>query len=259
MSERGRGREAVAVSSHLAENQPSNEIEIRPDPPPLLSPSPPLVRFIFPAKVAITVVDFRLLWDFYDRSVVGFQFGFCEGAEGEKEGIHLGRPRTTEEVFFLATVVAPSPLPPPSLSAIWCADSFQISFPLLPRHRRRLTLPPLSRVPGRKGTSSYPSFPPSPNPPSSPLAIPDHFCGLMIGFQKGPSVRRVWMDGPGAGGRPRACVADLRRGATATTARYTLSMKISFRRVDRTNYFRSEFGAIGRPTIRRPVGRRGKL
>ena len=50
-----------------------------------------------------------------------------------------------------------------------------------------------------------------------------------------------------SGGRPRACVADLRRGATAT-ARYTLSMKISFRRVDRTNYFRSEFGAIGRPT-----------
>ena len=107
-------------------------------------------------------------------------------------------------------------------------------------------MPPLSRVPGRKGTSSYPSLPPSPNPPSSPLAIPDHFCGLMIGFQKGSSALRVWMDGPGAGGRPRACVADLRRGATAT-ARYTLSMKISFRRVDRTNYFRSEFGAIGRP------------
>ena len=65
------------------------------------------------------------------------------------------------------------------------------------------------------------------------------------------------MDGPGAGGRgrPRACVADLRRGATAT-ARYTLSMKISFRRVDRTNYFRSEFGAIGRPTIGRRVVRR---
>ena len=112
-----REREAVAVSSHLAENQPSNEIEIRPDPPPplspFLSPSPPLVRFIFPAKVAITVVDFRLLWDFYDRSVVGFQFGFCEGAEGEKEGIHLGWPRTTEEVFFLAPVVAPSPFLPP--------------------------------------------------------------------------------------------------------------------------------------------------
>ena len=58
--------------------------------------------------MAITIVDFRLLWDFYDR-LVGFQFGFCEGeGEGEKEG-DSSQLRTTEEVFFLATVVAPSP------------------------------------------------------------------------------------------------------------------------------------------------------
>ena len=83
----------------------------------LLLPSvPSLVRFIFPAKVAITVVDFRLLWDFYDRSsVVGFQFGFCEGeGEGEKEG-DSSQLRTTEEVFFLAPV---APSLSPSLSAI---------------------------------------------------------------------------------------------------------------------------------------------
>ena len=137
MRERQGVREAVAVSSHLAENQPSNEIEIRPDPPPLLSlpltlPSP--CSIYFSSQSGNYCRGFSALVGFLRSVGCRLSIWFLRRSRGRKGGdTSRPRPRTTEEVFFLAPVVAPSPFLPPSLSAIWCADSFQISFPLLPR------------------------------------------------------------------------------------------------------------------------------
>ena len=156
MSERGReGRSRSHLISRKTNHRMRLKFVLILLPSPFLSPSlPSPCSIYFSSQSGNYCRGFSALVGFLRSVGCRLSIWFLRRRRGRKGG-DTSRPRTTEEVFFLATTVAPS------LSAIWCADSFQISFPLLPRRRRRLTLPPLSRVPGRKGTSSYPSLPSS--------------------------------------------------------------------------------------------------
>ena len=121
MSERGRegGREAVAVSSHLAENQPSNEIEIRPDPPPPLPSShPPLPLFdlFFQPKWQLLSWIFGSCGIFTIGRLSAFNLVFAKEQREKRRGyISAGRGRRGRCFSWLPLLPLPPSSLPPSL------------------------------------------------------------------------------------------------------------------------------------------------
>ena len=99
--------------SHLAENQPSNEIEIRPT-DPLSLPPLPLFDLFFQPKWQLLSWIFGSCGIFTIGRLSAFNLVFAKERE-KRRGIHLrnrGRLRS-EEVFFLAPVASTCNLVPP--------------------------------------------------------------------------------------------------------------------------------------------------
>ena len=115
--------EAVAVSSHLAENQPSNEIEIRPDSPPFLSslpllPSPPLPLFdlFFQPKWQLLSWIFGSCGIFTIGRLSAFNLVFAKEQREKRRGyISAGRGRRGRCFSWLPLLPLPPSSLPPSL------------------------------------------------------------------------------------------------------------------------------------------------